>query len=95
MSKILINIPELYEGIITKRPSKYCKTPYVGDLLLINEEDKNDYFNNSTDSEELQKHYMNSDPMQSIMNILIHSYLYLQGVKIIANRAHIIFRSFL
>lgn len=39
-SKLLFKIDNLIEGEIIKRPSKYIKTPYVADVLLINETDE-------------------------------------------------------
>ena len=31
---LLFNIGELYDGLVIKRPSLHCKTPYVADILL-------------------------------------------------------------
>lgn len=39
-SKLLFKIDNLIEGEIIKRPSKYIKTPYVADVLPINETDE-------------------------------------------------------
>lgn len=51
-TNILFTIPNLSEGIITKRPSKYCKTPYVGDLILVDETDKNNKNNENNKNDE-------------------------------------------
>ena len=33
MEKLLLKLPELYEVKIEKRPSQYCKTPYMADAI--------------------------------------------------------------
>ena len=37
-SVLLFQIEKVYSGTILKRPSQYCKSPYVADVLLDNNE---------------------------------------------------------
>lgn len=37
---ILYSLGEIVEGIVIKRPSKICKTPYMADVKINNEEDE-------------------------------------------------------
>ena len=37
-SVLLFQIEKVYSGTILKRPSQYCKSPYVADVLLDNDE---------------------------------------------------------
>ena len=40
---LLFNIGELYDGLVIKRPSLHCKTPYVADVKIYeNEENEED-----------------------------------------------------
>ena len=36
MENLLFQINDICEGVITKRPSAHCKTPYVADVSLEN-----------------------------------------------------------
>lgn len=36
--KLILNIGQFYSGEVIKRPSQYCKTPYVADVIIENEE---------------------------------------------------------
>ena len=38
---ILFNVGSLYKGEVIKRPSLYCKTPYVADVYLSNSSEQN------------------------------------------------------
>ena len=39
MSILLLHLGDVSSGIIIKRPSQYCKTPYVADVQLENGEE--------------------------------------------------------
>ena len=36
MENLLFQINDICEGVIIKRPSSHCKTPYVADVILEN-----------------------------------------------------------
>jgi hypothetical protein len=42
MSSLMLKIENLTEGTVIKRPSAYIKTPYVADIIPINEKKKCD-----------------------------------------------------